>query len=199
MILILGQHSTTPTDEDSDLTPTTSRASSPNREVRKRGRLARGAKLKKYPEVNRKFSPPQRIGNSRVQQQRHQLIQRQEEPDRTNRKSVEDEESVENDSSEETDETGSEPDASSHPPPIRPLQLLSNPEFWSPIDTARFLAQTTDCKHLAQLMVDDAIDGQAFLLLNYATVKDHWQLKTMTAIQLCQHIESVRMAHFTQF
>jgi hypothetical protein len=48
-------------------------------------------------------------------------------------------------------------------------------------------------------MIDDAIDGQAFLLLNYPTVKDHWQLKTSTAIQLCQHIESVRLAHITQF
>jgi hypothetical protein len=67
------------------------------------------------------------------------------------------------------------------------------------MDTARFLAQTTDCRHLAQLMVDDAIDGQAFLLLNYPTVKDHWRLKTSTAIQLCQHIESVRLAHILQF
>ena len=48
-------------------------------------------------------------------------------------------------------------------------------------------------------MLEEAIDGQAFLLLTYPTVRDHWQLKTTTAIQLCQHIESVRLAHITQF
>ena len=69
--------------------------------------------------------------------------------------------------------------------------------FWTPQDTAQFLAQTNDCAHLARLIVDDDIDGPAFMMLNYPTVKAYWKLKTSTAISLCRHIESVILAHKT--
>ena len=84
-------------------------------------------------------------------------------------------------------------------PSIRNIRLTSNPEKWTVSDTVKFLAQTTDCAHLASFMREEDIDGQAFLLLNYPTVKEYWHLKTETAIQLCQHVESVRLAHITQF
>ena len=85
------------------------------------------------------------------------------------------------------------------PPPIRKIRLQSNPENWTVNDTTKFLAQTADCSHLAHFMKDDQIDGKAFMLLNYPTVKDYWQLKPSTAIKLCQHVESVRLAHVSQF
>lgn len=81
------------------------------------------------------------------------------------------------------------------PPPIRRLRLDGNPEFWTPQDTAKFLSQTPDCAHLARFVVEDDIDGPAFMLLNYPTVKEYWKLKTSTAISLCRHVESVVLAH----
>ena len=84
-------------------------------------------------------------------------------------------------------------------PPIRNIRLSINPEKWTVSDTVKFLAQTEDCAHLASFMREEAIDGQAFLLLNYPTVKEYWHLKTDTAIKLCQHVESVRLAHIMQF
>ena len=81
------------------------------------------------------------------------------------------------------------------PPPIRRLRLENNPEHWTPHDTANFLAGTTDCAHLARFAIEDDIDGPAFMLLNYPTVKEYWKLKTNTAISLCRHIESVVLAH----
>ena len=81
------------------------------------------------------------------------------------------------------------------PPPIRRVRLDDNPEHWTPQDTAKFLSRTTDCAHLARFAVEDDIDGPAFMLLNYPTVKEYWKLKTNTAISLCRHIESVVLAH----
>ena len=89
--------------------------------------------------------------------------------------------------------------ATNGPPPIREIKLALNPELWTPVDTMKFLAQTSDCQHLAPFMVQDDIDGHAFMLLNYPTVKSYWKLKTETAIHLCQHVESVRLAHIKQF
>ena len=202
------------------MTPSTSRASSPNIEVRKRGRLARGAKLNKYPELRhkQKFSPPSKV-NSRLQQQKQQQLlqqaqqQQQQQLVRPSRKTfsaiadvddVDDDDDDDGDSDESVtsndfSDSESENEAVLEPPPERSIRLTSNPEYWSPMDTARFFAQTTDCRHLAHLMVDEAIDGQALMLLTYPTIKDHWQLKASTAVQLCQHIESVRLAHISQF
>jgi hypothetical protein len=87
----------------------------------------------------------------------------------------------------------------SGPPPIRQVHLDSNPEFWSSQDTAVFLSRTADCNHLAGFMVEDDVDGRSFMLLNFSTVRDHWSLTLKTAILLCTHIESVKLAHWLQF
>ena len=84
-------------------------------------------------------------------------------------------------------------------PPIREIRLAKNPEDWTVSDVVKFLAQTSDCAHLASFMREEGIDGHAFLLLNYPTIKEYWHLKTETAINLCHHIESVRLAHIIQF
>ena len=97
------------------------------------------------------------------------------------------------------EDDGSDDDDDDRPPPIRQISLAVNPEKWTVTDTMKFLAQTSDCAHLAHFMLQDEIDGEAFMMLNYPTVKSYWKLKTSTAIRLCQHIESVRLAHITQF
>ena len=81
------------------------------------------------------------------------------------------------------------------PPPIRTIRLKDNPENWTAYDTAKFIGQTSDCGHLARFIVEDDIDGPAFMLLNYPTVKEYWKLKRSTAISLCRHIESVILAY----
>ena len=48
---------------------------------------------------------------------------------------------------------------------------------------------------LARFIVEEDIDGQSFMLLNYPLIKEYWKLKTSTAISLCRHVESVILAH----
>ncbi len=83
-------------------------------------------------------------------------------------------------------------------PPIRVVRLSKNPEEWTCEDTAKFLAQTPDCAHLAHFMLEDEIDGLSFMLLNFPTVKAFWSLTVASAIRLCRHIESVKLAFYSQ-
>ena len=159
------------------MTPSTSRASSPSIEVRKRGRLARGAKLNKYPELRhkQKFSPPSKV-NSRLQQQKQlQQAQQQQQqqlvrPSRKTFSAIADVDDVDDGDDDDGDsdesvtsndfsDSESENEAVLEPPPERSIRLTSNPEYWSPMDTARFFAQTTDCRHLAHLMVPLFVKG----------------------------------------
>ena len=100
---------------------------------------------------------------------------------------------------EDDDEEEEDVDMDDGPPPIRPLTLNSNPEHWTSRDVATFLSQTPDCAHLSDFMIADAIDGVSFMLLNFPTVKTYWSLTLSTAIHLCQHVESVKLAHWNQF
>lgn len=195
---VIKDDSTTPTSEDSD--NSSSRTNSPPVvTVRKRGGLPRIVKLNENqdPEKISKIKPAAKSKDPKSDQVRRR-------PGRPREirvvKEIISEVEDESSSSEDTEEipSANASDGSELPPP-RLIKLFSNPELWSPMDTAKFLAQTTDCFHLAPLMLQEAIDGQAFLLLNYPTVKEHWALDTSTAIQLCQHIESVRLAHLFQF
>ena len=49
------------------------------------------------------------------------------------------------------------------PPPIRKISLTSNPEHWSSYDTARFLAQTSDCAHLARFIVEEGTNSISWI------------------------------------
>jgi len=87
------------------------------------------------------------------------------------------------------------------PPPlpqIRPLTLNKNPAEWTSRDTAVFLASTPDCAHLASFMIQDEVDGPSFMLLNYPTAVLHWSLSVRTAVRLCRHVESVKLAYLKQ-
>ncbi len=87
----------------------------------------------------------------------------------------------------------------SQPPAIRAVELHTNPETWGPRETAIFLSQTSDCSQLSDLVIKDAVDGPTFLMLNYSIAREYWNLDESMAIQLCQHVESVRQAHLLQF
>ena len=52
---------------------------------------------------------------------------------------------------------------------------------------------------LAQLFLQDQVDGQALLLLNLPSVLDHWQLRLGEAVLLARHIESIKLAFYMQF
>ncbi len=82
--------------------------------------------------------------------------------------------------------------------PIRPIRVSKNPEEWSCQDTAKFLAQTADCAHLAHFMLEDEVDGLSFMLLNYPTAKGFWRLTPASATNLCRHVESVKLAFYNQ-
>ncbi len=85
------------------------------------------------------------------------------------------------------------------PPPIRRLRLHKNPERWSSKDTATFLIESGDCAHLAQFMEQDDIDGTSFMLIDFDTAKQFWSLTVASAIRLCRHVESVKLAYFNQY
>jgi hypothetical protein len=101
------------------LTPSTSRASSPHNENRKRSRLARGAKLNKYPDIKRKFLSPSRIVNSRFQQQPQQQTRESRKPFSNvgNNGAQDDDDVGESESSNDFDESESDNETAAEPPP----------------------------------------------------------------------------------
>ena len=127
-------------------------------EFRKRGRLSRGAKLNQFQNNKDKYLTIA-AKSSRSQQQHNdkgnkKLLIKRETLSASSKYGYQNDlptahNDPEEDSTDEYEDSGSDPE---DPPPIRTLQLLSNPEYWSPMDTARFLAQTSDCQHLAHLV-----------------------------------------------
>jgi len=85
------------------------------------------------------------------------------------------------------------------PPAVRKVVLSSNPVAWTPGDVAEYLSEQPDVSALARYFLHEEIDGQAFMLLNFPTVQEHWNLRLSTAIRLCQHIEAVKLAYYIQF
>ena len=88
---------------------------------------------------------------------------------------------------------------SNAPPPIYKVNLMSNPAKWSCHDVAQLISDTEDCHHLAQFMVADKIDGIAFMLLNYQTVKEYWSLTYTTAVSLCRYVEAIKLAYWQKY
>ncbi|KAF4518842.1 hypothetical protein B566_EDAN006693 [Ephemera danica] len=79
------------------------------------------------------------------------------------------------------------------------LRLTSNPLRWSVDDVAHYLRQTPDCGTLAGRLAEEDIDGHAFMLLNLPTVQENLHLQLSTAIKLCQHVERVKFAYFSDY
>lgn len=78
------------------------------------------------------------------------------------------------------------------------LRVDSNPLEWSVQEVIQFL-KTTDCAHLARIIKDQEIDGQAFLLMNLQTIQEHLNLKLGPAVKLCHQIELLKVAFFEQY
>ena len=85
------------------------------------------------------------------------------------------------------------------PPPVRRVTLATNPLSWSPAQVAAYMEEQEDVAGLAQLFLQDQVDGQALLLLNLPSVLDHWRLRLGEAVLLARHIESIKLAFYTQF
>ncbi|GLH01333.1 Polycomb protein Sfmbt [Gryllus bimaculatus] len=89
-------------------------------------------------------------------------------------------------------------------PPRRTLpadfvELESNPLYWSEDDVYQYLMRTEDCAWIAQKCKEELIDGQAFMMLNLPTLKEHLFLKTTAALKLCNHIERIKLAYYLQY
>lgn len=50
-----------------------------------------------------------------------------------------------------------------------------------------------------QFFILQDIDGQAFLLLDLATLQEHLELKLGPAVKLCHQIERLKVAFFEQY
>lgn len=77
--------------------------------------------------------------------------------------------------------------------------LESNPMSWSVADVSRYLRRTPDCGCIAKKLAEEDIDGHAFMLLNLPTIQENLQIQLGPAIKLCQHIERVKFAYFSDF
>ena len=85
------------------------------------------------------------------------------------------------------------------PPAVLKVRLATNPLDWTPADVAGYLSRQSQVSSLAERFLHEEVDGKAFMLLNYPTVQEYWSLRPGTAIQLCRHIEAVKLAFYTQF
>ena len=85
------------------------------------------------------------------------------------------------------------------PPPVKGIVLESNPLLWTPAQVAEYLSQQEDVARLAPLFLKDEVDGAALLLLNLPSMLDHWQLRLGEGVSLAKHVESVKLAFYSQF
>jgi len=85
------------------------------------------------------------------------------------------------------------------PPPVKGIMLASNPLLWTPTQVAEYLSQQEDVARLAPLFLKDEVDGAALLLLNLPSMLDHWQLRLGEGVSLAKHVESVKLAFYSQF
>lgn len=75
------------------------------------------------------------------------------------------------------------------------LKLSPNPVDWSVDDVYLYLSNTEDCKLLADIMKQEQIDGQAFIMLDLSIIRDFLHMKPEFARQLCKHIAKIRCSY----
>ncbi|XP_060607615.1 scm-like with four MBT domains protein 1 [Ruditapes philippinarum] len=78
------------------------------------------------------------------------------------------------------------------------MKLESNPLNWSVNEVVQFL-KTTDCSHLARIIKEQEVDGQAFLLMNLSAIQEHLELKLGPAVKLCHQIERLKLAFYENY
>ena len=64
---------------------------------------------------------------------------------------------------------------------------------------AEYLSRQEDVARLAPLFLKDEVDGAALLLLNLPSMLDHWRLRLGEAVALAKHVESIKLAFYSQF
>ena len=64
---------------------------------------------------------------------------------------------------------------------------------------AEYLSTQEDVARLAPLFLKDEVDGAALLLLNLPSMLDHWRLRLGEAVALAKHVESIKLAFYSQF
>lgn len=85
-------------------------------------------------------------------------------------------------------------------PSLRPLELPREdppPDKWRAGDVWRFL-QSTDCRPLADRLLQQEVDGPSLLLLRPADVFDYITLNSIMAFKLCHLIACLRLTYSNQ-
>jgi len=85
------------------------------------------------------------------------------------------------------------------PPPVKEIVVESNPLLWTPTQVTEYLSRQEDVSRLAPLFLKDEVDGAALLLLNLPSMLDHWQLRLGEGVSLAKHVESIKLAFYSQF
>ena len=68
------------------------------------------------------------------------------------------------------------------------------PQLWTSKDVWRFL-QTTECRPLADRLLEQEVDGPSLLLLRPADVADYVTLNCQLALRLCRLIDALRLTY----
>lgn len=79
------------------------------------------------------------------------------------------------------------------------LKLSPNPLDWSVDDVYAYLSNTDDCKVLAEKMREEEIDGEAFVMLDLATIREFLHMKKEFAILLCKHITKIKWYYLDNY
>ncbi|KAI8438962.1 hypothetical protein MSG28_011275 [Choristoneura fumiferana] len=79
------------------------------------------------------------------------------------------------------------------------LKLSPNPLDWSVDDVYAYLSNTDDCKVLADKMREEEIDGEAFVMLDLATIREFLHMKKEFAILLCKHITKIKWYYLDNY
>ncbi|XP_063375429.1 scm-like with four MBT domains protein 2 [Cydia amplana] len=79
------------------------------------------------------------------------------------------------------------------------LKLSPNPLDWSVDDVYAYLSSTDDCKVLADKMRDEEIDGEAFVMLDLATIRELLHMKKEFAVLLCKHITKIKWYYLDNY
>lgn len=79
-----------------------------------------------------------------------------------------------------------------------PITLTSNPLHWS-VDTLYDFLKETDCSDLADVLKEELIDGQAFMMLNLPFVQKFLNLRLEAAIKLCKYVAKIKLSFFSTY
>jgi len=74
-----------------------------------------------------------------------------------------------------------------------------NPINWSISDVCKYLKEQKLDECIVDLIRDDEVDGQSFLLLDLPTVMKFWKLKLGPSLKLANLVEKLKLSYFNNF